>query len=81
MVLWNSLYLSFTVKTQSWLLMTLRKKLMENIVGKEENAGNQRFPWNIFNPSSQKILIPDAHSICHLQNAFSLDKSEILLKG
>ena len=31
--------------TQSWLLMTLRKKPFENIVGKGENAGNQHFSF------------------------------------
>ena len=29
--------------TQSRLLMTLKKKAFENIVGKEENGGNQHF--------------------------------------
>ena len=29
--------------TQSRLLMTLKKKAFENIVGKGENAGNQHF--------------------------------------
>ena len=31
------------VKTQSGLLTTQRKKIVENIVGRGENAGNQHF--------------------------------------
>ena len=31
------------IKSQSQVLMTLKKKSFETLVGKEENAGNERF--------------------------------------
>ena len=45
--------------SQSRLLMTLRKKHFENIVGKGENAGNQHFLLflQFFLPISKKVSV------------------------
>ena len=45
--------------TQSQLLTALKKKPFENIVGKEENAGNQHFlPFpHVFYPSQKEFLL------------------------
>ena len=55
--------------TQSRLLTTLRMKAFENIVGKEENAGNPHFPLFpqcvLLFPT--KISIFEIHLFCHLQ--------------
>ena len=41
MVKYEETFLEWNI--QSRLLLTLKKKAFENIVGKEENAGNQHF--------------------------------------
>ena len=55
--------------TQSQLSTTLCKKPFENIVGKEENAGNPHFLLfpQCFLPIPYKISIFDSHSFCCLQ--------------
>ena len=72
--------LSFTPESQ--VFTTLEKKASENIVGKGENAGNQHFLlfqqcFPTFPNKSPFFCSP----FCHLQNAFKLDWSIILLFG
>ena len=62
--------------------MTLAKKHLENIVGKEENAGNQHFILfpQYFYPSKSNLdfLVP---FITSSANALNLDQSKILSSG
>ena len=55
--------------TQSKLLLTLRKKPYENIVGKGENAGNQHFLFfpQCFLPIPKRISVFKLHLFCRLQ--------------
>ena len=55
--------------TQFRLLMTVRKKPLENIVGKVENAGNQHFLLfpRCFLPFQCQISIVCSHLFCRLQ--------------
>ena len=61
-------WLSFNF-LQSRLLMTVRKKALENIVGKGENAGNQHFLLFLqcFLPFLKQISSFQFHLICCLQ--------------
>ena len=73
---------SWPFSTQTWLLTSLKKKAFENIVGKEENAGNKHF---LLFPQCF-LLFPKQISIFESEllssaNALNLDKSEILLFG
>ena len=60
---------AYLFSTQSQLLMTMKKKPFENIVGKEENAGNQHFllflQCSLFYP--EKKLPFGSPLICRLQ--------------
>ena len=55
--------------TQSQLLTTLYKKPFQNIVGKRENAGDQRFLLfpQCFLPFPKQISTFDSHLNCSLQ--------------
>ena len=62
---------SSPLTTQSWLLMTLRKKPFKNIVGKGENAGKQHF-----------LLCPRCFplkSYMQIRNAYNFEWCQILL--
>ena len=60
---------------------TLRKKTLENIVGKEENAGNQHFlPFpTVFSTLSKREIIIFATLNLSSANAFNLVTSKILV--
>ena len=49
--------------------MTLKKKALENIVGKGENAGSQHFLLfpQCFIPFSKQISMLDSRLFCHVQ--------------
>ena len=55
--------------TQSRLLTTLRERLFENIVRKEENAGNQHFLLfpQCFLLFTKQITTYESHYFCRLQ--------------
>ena len=59
------------------------EKAFENIVGKEENAGNQHFLLfpQCFLSHPEQILPFGSPLICRLQNALNLDWSKILSFG
>ena len=65
--------------------MTLEKEPFENIVDKEENAGNQHFPHfpQCFLPFPEQISIFLPNFICHLQmlSFWSSLKNFCLVKG
>ena len=64
--------------TQSRILTTLKKKPLENIVGKGENAGNQHFLLftQCFLLFLKQISIFDSHLSLLSANASSLDQSK-----
>ena len=71
---WTSLKFCCLVKsylftTQFRLLMTLKKKPFETIVGKGENAGNQHFLLfqQYFLPISKRVSVFKLHLFCSLQ--------------
>ena len=70
------------ITTQSLLLTPLRKKPLENIVGRGENAGNYHFllfPQSSYpSQTNFKFLVS---FILSSANAFNLNKSIILLFG
>ena len=68
---------------QSRLLMMLRKRPFENIVGKGENAGNQHFLLfpQCFLPFPNQISIFHFHLSCLLQILPFWNQSKILLFG
>ena len=59
-----------------------KKKTLENIVGKGENAGNQHFLLfpQCFLPFLKQSSVSESHLLSSA-NAFNLDKSKILLFG
>ena len=64
--------------------MTLKEKPSENIVGKEENAGNQHFlHFPQYFQSSLKQIFSSVTFTLSSANAFELDQSKIchLVKG
>ena len=65
--------------------MTLKKKVLENIVGKGENADNQAFsPFPIMfstHPTNNCYLKVTGTFILKFTNAFSLDQSKNLSFG
>ena len=73
---------SLPFTTQSPLLTTLKKEPFENIVGKEENAGNQNslFPPRFLSYPEQ-ILPFGSPSFLSSANAFNLDWFKILSFG
>ena len=66
--------------TQSLLLPTLRKKPLENIVRKGENAAFSPFPTMFSTLSRTKIMIVATFNLSSA-NAFNLDQSRILSFG
>ena len=59
---------------QALLLMLLRKKASENIVGRGEKASNQHcLPFPCFQPSPTQILICESH--LSSGNIFNVNKS------
>ena len=69
-ILHLALYLKlFRSTKQSRLLTTLYKKSLENIVGKEENAGNQHFLLfpHRFLPFPKQFFSFETHLFCRLQ--------------
>ena len=60
-------------------LTTVRKRAFENIVRKEENAGNQDF--QCFLPFLRQISIFQLHSILSFANAFNFEQSKVLSFG
>ena len=66
----SSFFNSLNPLPQSLLFTTLKKKPLENIVGKGENAGNQ-----LFHKTNFKFLVT---FILSSANAFDLDKPKIL---
>ena len=69
--------------TQSQLLTTPRKKRIENIVRKGENAGNQHFLLfpQCFLPFLKQLAVFSDTFILWTANAFNLDQSKNLLFG
>ena len=74
-----------SLTTQSRFLTTLYKKPFKNIVGKEENAGNQHFLIFFF---SHNVLYPFQNKFQFFSyiyyvvcKCFQLDQSKILLFG
>ena len=63
--------------------MTLKKKALEKIVGKGENAGNQHFLFFpiMFSTLSEEEIIISATFILSSAFAFNLHQSKILLFG
>ena len=59
--------------------MTLKKKAFENIVRKDENAGNQHFSPlpTMFSTLSEREIVISAIFILWSANALNLDQSEI----
>ena len=74
---------AYLFSTQSQLLMTMKKKPFENIVGKEENAGNQHFllflQCSLFYPE-KKIAIWFTFNLSSA-NALNMNWSEIFSFG
>ena len=64
--------------TQSSVLTTLKKSSFENIVGKEENAGNQPFLLfpKCFLPIQEQIQILEPYLFLSSATAFNLDQSK-----
>ena len=67
--------------TQSQLLRTLKKKTLENTVGKEENAGDQHFLSfpTVFSVLPQREIVIVATFNLLYANAFNLIMSKNLL--
>ena len=78
---WQKVALSFA--TQFQLLKTLKKKALENTVGKEENAGNQHFLLfpQCFQLLSQREIVILATFNLSTANAFDLVMSKNLSFG
>ena len=76
-------YISYPFTTQSRLLTTLRKKPFENIVGKRENACNQRvlFLPKCFSIFPERTSNFQLHLFCRLQTHSIFGRSKILLFG
>ena len=69
--------------TQSQLLTMLKKKALENTVGKEENAGNQHFSFfiTVFSTLSQRGIVISAMFNLLSANTFNLVMSKNLSFG
>ena len=74
--------LILTLYHKSLLLTTLRKDPFENIVGKEENAGNQHFSFPTMFPTLSKVvkIFSSTFSFSSV-NTFSLVQSKIMSFG
>ena len=68
---------------QSLIHKVLQKKTFKNIVGKEENAGNQHFLLfpQCFLPYLRHTLSFKQHKICRLQMHFNLVEAKIVSFG